>query len=79
MRFNEIIDRVVEAGLHKFENPCKRIVIKYIPKSLLSFTRLMDITALTCITCNLSSIYCCLSAFCFMVEVLYNRFLSKII
>jgi hypothetical protein len=55
-RVTEIIDRVVEAGLHIFWNSLRMNLKKYIPGRYLSFIHLMDITALTCITYNLPSI-----------------------
>jgi len=80
-RFNEIIDRVIEAGLHKFwENIQMSVYKKYNPKRVI-FHLLDEYYSFNLYHMQpafyLLLMGWCLSAFCFMVEVLYNRLLSK--
>jgi len=55
-RVNKIIDRVVEAGLYNYFISYRLNLIKLSFKKIAIVTRLMNITASTCITCNLHSI-----------------------
>jgi hypothetical protein len=80
-RFNEIIDRVVEAGLHTFWNSLRLNFYKIYSRKIAIFHPLDE-----CYSFNLYHmqpafylllIGWCLSAFCYMFEVLYNRLLSK--
>ena len=80
-RFNKIIDRVVEAGLHTFwdslrMNLCKiysrKIAIVHPLDEYYSFNLYHMLPAF-----YLLFMGWCLSAFCFMFEVLYNRLLNK--
>jgi len=80
-RFNDIIDRVVEAGLHKFWETMQmnwykiyshKIAIVHPLNGYYSFNLYHIQPAFYLLLMGW-----CLSAFCFMVEVLYNHLLSK--
>jgi hypothetical protein len=51
-RVSEIIDRVVEAGIYKYWISPILNKYKLISRKIVLFTRLMKISASTCITCN---------------------------
>jgi len=80
-RFNEIIDSVIEAGLHKYwENIQMSVYERYNPKRVI-FHPLDEYYSFNLYHMQpafyLLLMGWCLSAFCFMVEALYNRLLSK--
>jgi hypothetical protein len=55
-RVKEIINRVVKASLYNFWISVRFSYFKLLSRRIAIFTHLMNITALTCITCILPSI-----------------------
>jgi hypothetical protein len=80
-RVNEIINRVVEAGLHTFWNSRRLNLMKIYSRKIAIVYPLDEYYSFNLYHMQpafyLIFIGWCLSAFCFMVEVLYNRLLSK--
>ena len=81
-RVYDIIDRVVEAGLHSFWNSRRLIWMKIYSRKIDIVHPLDEYYSFNLYHMKpafyLLFVGWCLSAFCFMVEVLYNRLLSKI-
>jgi hypothetical protein len=82
IRVNEIIDRVVEAGLYNQWISLELSWVKATFKEIAIFQQLNDYYSFTLYHMQTNFYFLlmgwCLSAICFVVEVLYNRFLSKI-
>ena len=80
-RVNEIIDRVVEAGLYSFWNSWRMNGLKLYSRKIAIVHPLDEYYSFNLYHMQpafyLLLIGSCLSAFCFMFEVLYNRLLSK--
>jgi hypothetical protein len=81
-RFNEIIDRVVEAGIYKFRISLLMNWYKIFSRKI-SLVHPLDAYYSFNLYHMQPAFYLlligwCLSALCFMVELLYNRVLSKI-
>ena len=80
-RVNEIIDRVVEAGLYSFWNSLRLNWMKIYSRKIAIVHPFDEYYSFNLYHMQpafyLIFIGWCLSAFCFMVEVLYNRLLSK--
>ena len=80
-RFNVIIDRVVEAGPHKFWNSLRMNSFKIYSHKIAIVHPLDEYYSLNLYHMQpafyLLLMGWCLSAFCFMVEVFYNRLLRK--
>jgi hypothetical protein len=80
-RVNKIIDRVFEAGLHKFWESLRMDLYRIYLRKFAIVHPLDGYYSLNLYQIQ-PSFYLllmgwCLSAFCFMVEVLYNRLLNK--
>jgi len=80
-RVNDIIDRVVEAGLHKFWESLQINWYKLYSRKIAIVHPLDGYYSFNLY--HMQSAFClllmgwCLSAFCFMVEVIYIRLISK--
>ena len=80
-RVYDIIDRVVEAGLHSFWNSLRLNCLKIYSRKI-AIVHLLDEYFSFKLYHMQPAFYLlfigwCLSAFCFMVEVLYSRLISK--
>jgi hypothetical protein len=80
-RVNEIINRIVEAGLYNYRIPLemhmtklrsRKIALVHPLDGYYSFNLYHILPAFYFLLMGL-----CLSLFCFMVEILYNRLLNK--